>query len=262
METVLYQVSDGIGTITLNRPDRLNAIDDALSQELRAALGEASADFAVRCVLITGAGRAFCAGADLAAVQDAFVSGATLRVGEIIRSRYNPMIVPIVRMEKPVVAAVNGAAAGAGASIAFACDFRIASETARFIQAFVKIGLIPDSGGCYFLPRLLGVAKALELAMLGDAVDAPEALRLGLVTKVVPPDKLAEEARAFAERLAQGPTRALGLAKRAIAFGATSDLESTLEYEADLQDQLGLSEDAMEGVRAFLEKREPAFKGA
>lgn len=262
METILYDVSDGIATLTLNRPDKLNAISLALAEETGAAVREAGADPAVRCLLITGAGRGFSAGADLSAVQSlAPEGGGPLPLGDILRRAYHPMIVPIVKLEKPVVAAVNGVAAGAGCSLALACDFRIASEEARFIQAFVRIGLIPDSGANYFLPRLVGIAKALELAVLGDTIDAQEALRVGLVTKLAPPDKLMDEARAFCERLARGPTRAYALTKRALAFGATGDLESTLEYEAELQEQLALTHDVVEGVRAFLEKRQANFQG-
>jgi 2-(1,2-epoxy-1,2-dihydrophenyl)acetyl-CoA isomerase len=261
METILYEVSDDVATITLNRPEKLNPINLALAEEVAGAVKQAGADPAVRCLMVTGAGRGFCAGADLNAFQEAAAEGGRLPIGDILRRAYHPMIIPLVKLEKPVVAAVNGVAAGAGASLAFACDFRIAAEDARFIQAFVRIGLIPDSGANYFLPRLVGMAKAIELAMLGDAIDAQEALRLGLVTKVVPGDKLQEEARAFCERLAKGPTRAYALTKRALAFGSTNDLESTLEYEADLQDQLARTADVVEGVTAFLQKRQANFQG-
>jgi 2-(1,2-epoxy-1,2-dihydrophenyl)acetyl-CoA isomerase len=215
----------------------------------------------VRCVVITGAGRAFCSGADLADLEPAYRAGEKLDLSTFLRARYHLIILPIIEMEKPVIAAVNGIAAGAGASLAFACDIRIASDKARFMQAFVKVGLVPDSGANYFLPRLLGTTKALELAMTGDLIDSAEALRLGLVNRVVEHDRLAEEVRSWAEPFAHGPTRAYGLTKKAIHFGSTHALASTLEYEADLQAQLGLTADHREGVMAFLEKRAPSYQG-
>ena len=260
-ETVLYDSSDGVATITLNRPDNLNALDTTLTEELQKALAEAAGDPQIRCVVVTGAGRGFCAGADLARLEDAYKAGEPPALGDMLRARYHPVILPIVNMEKPVVASVNGVAAGAGASLALACDFRIASEKAKFFQAFVKVGLVPDSGSTYFLPRLVGVAKAIELAMLGDIIDAQEAGRLGMVTKVVPADDLAAETARFAAKLAAGPTRAYALAKKALRYGATQDLENTLDYEADLQNQVALTADHLEGVKAFMEKREAKFEG-
>jgi 2-(1,2-epoxy-1,2-dihydrophenyl)acetyl-CoA isomerase len=260
-ETVLYGSAGGVATVTLNRPDNLNSLNTALTEELQKVLAEAAGDPDVRCVVITGAGRGFCAGADLAQLEDAYNAGEPPALGDMLRARYHPVIFPIVNMEKPVVASVNGVAAGAGASLALACDFRIASDKAKFFQAFVKVGLVPDSGSTYFLPRLVGIAKATELAMLGDIIDAQEALRIGMVTKVVPADDLVSETRAFAERLASGPTRAYALAKKALRFGAVMDLENSLEYEADLQNQVALTADHLEGVKAFMEKREPKFEG-
>lgn len=260
-ETVLYDTAGGVATITLNRPDALNALDATLTVELQKVIAEAAGDPAVRCVVITGAGRAFCSGADLAQLEDAYKAGEPPQLGEMLRERYHPVIAPIVTMEKPVVASVNGVAAGAGASLALACDFRIASEKAKFFQAFVKVGLVPDSGSTYFLPRLVGIAKATELALLGEIVGAEEALRIGLVTKVVPADDLAAETRSFAEGLASGPTHAYGLGKKALRFGAVHDLESAMDYEADLQSQAALTADHLEGVRAFIEKRDPKFEG-
>jgi 2-(1,2-epoxy-1,2-dihydrophenyl)acetyl-CoA isomerase len=245
----------------LNRPEVLNALDENLAEDITKALGRANGDPAVRCIVITGSGRGFSAGADLKPLEEFYRANKPGPIGDILRDRYNPMIGPIVNSPKPVVASVNGVAAGAGASLALACDFRIASDKARFFQAFVKIGLIPDSGATHFLPKILGVAKALELAMLGDIIDADEALRLGLVTKVVPADSLAEETRSFAARLAAGPTRAIALTRRAIWFGATHDIDQTLDFEADLQQELATSPDHMEGVTAFLEKREAKFDG-
>ncbi|MGH2794422.1 MAG: enoyl-CoA hydratase-related protein [Actinomycetota bacterium] len=260
-ETVLYESDGGIATITLNRPDNLNSFDSTLIEELQKALAESAGDPDIRCVVITGAGRGFCAGADLAQIEDAYNAGQAPALGDMLRERYHPVILPIVNMEKPVVASVNGVAAGAGASLALACDFRIASDKAKFFQAFVKVGLVPDSGSTYFLPRLVGTAKAAALAMLGDIIGADEALRIGMVTKVVPADDLEKETRAFAERLAAGPTRSYALTKKALRFGAVQDLESSLEYEADLQNQIALTADHLEGVKAFMEKREPKFEG-
>jgi 2-(1,2-epoxy-1,2-dihydrophenyl)acetyl-CoA isomerase len=260
-ETVLYESGDGVATVTLNRPDALNALNSTLVEELQKALAEAAGDPEVRCVVVTGAGRGFCAGADLAQLEDAYKAGEPPALGDMLRARYHPVILPIVGMEKPVVASVNGVAAGAGASLALACDFRIASDKAKFFQAFVKVGLVPDSGSTYFLPRLLGIAKATELAMLGEIVGADEALRIGMVTKVVPADDLEKETKALADLLASGPTRSYALTKKALRFGAVQDLESALEYEADLQNQIALTADHLEGVKAFMEKREPKFEG-
>jgi 2-(1,2-epoxy-1,2-dihydrophenyl)acetyl-CoA isomerase len=260
-ESLTYETAGGVATLTLNRPDALNALNREITQELHKALAEAAGDPAVRCLLITGAGRGFSSGADLTQLEDSYRKNEPVALGDMLRDGYNQIIVPIMRMEKPVVAAVNGIAAGAGASLALACDFRVASDKARFFQAFIKVGLVQDSGASYFLPRLVGFAKALELAMLGDIIDANEALRIGLVTKVVPHDTLMDEARAFAEKLANGPTRALGLSKRAMAFGADHGLEQTMDFEADLQAQMALTADHMEGVKAFLDKREAKFEG-
>jgi 2-(1,2-epoxy-1,2-dihydrophenyl)acetyl-CoA isomerase len=249
----------GVLRLTLNRPSRLNALDDELLDALGVALEVARDDDAVRCVLITGAGRGFCAGADLA-------SGLLLDAnrGELVRRRlqtlYAPVILGIRELEKPVVAAVNGVAAGAGMSLALACDLRVCGESASFIQAFVRIGLVPDAGSTFFLPRLVGMARAAELAMLGDAVSAEEALRIGLVNRVVPDGSLPEEARALAERLARGP-RSVGLAKRALNAALVSDLRGQLACEEDLQALAIASEDAVEGVTAFIEKRAAEFRG-
>ena len=261
METVLYEVEGGVATVTLNRPDALNALNETLAIELADVLTTASSDRDVRCIVITGAGRGFCSGADLKPIEAYYREGKPAPIGDILRERYNRMIEPILDAEKPVVAAVNGIAAGAGASLALACDFRIASDKARFFQAFIKIGLIPDSGATFFLPRLVGMAKSIELAMLGDIVDAAKAHELGLVTRVVPHDDLMKEALGFASDLAAGPTRAYGLTRRALLFGAVHDLRQTLDFEADLQQELATSPDHQEGVTAFLEKRPPDFKG-
>ena len=260
-DVLLYDVSGGVATITLNRPDSLNALNEEISLALQKAVSDAAGDRGVRCVVITGAGRAFTSGADLSDVDSLSEGGAKPDLGELLRHRYNPVILPIVRMEKPVVAALNGVAAGAGASLALACDFRIASDKARLFQAFIKVGLVPDSGAHYFLTRLVGVAKAAELAMLGDIIDAQECLRLGLVTKVVPHEQLEAETRAFAEQLAAGPTRAYALTKKALHFAARSDIAAVLDYEADLQSEISTTEDSVEGILAFVQKRTPNFKG-
>ena len=260
-EAITYEVEGGVATLTLNRPDALNALNAQITQELHKALAEASGDLNVRCLLITGAGRGFSSGADLTQLEDSYREGTPAPLGDMLRDGYHNIILPIVHMEKPVVAAVNGVAAGAGCSMALACDFRIASDKARFFQAFIKVGLVQDSGASYFLPRLVGFAKATELALLGDIIDAETALRYGLVTKVVPHDTLMDEARAFARSLADGPTRAYGLSKKALYFGSENDLEATMDFEADLQAQMALTADHMEGTRAFLEKRQPKFEG-
>ena len=259
---VLLEVEDGIATITLNRPKRLNALSNELTPALQDAIDRVAADRAVRCVVITGSGRGFCAGADLADVAPFYERGETPDLGRFLREAYNPLILPIVRMEKPVIAAVNGVAAGAGASLALACDIVVASETASFFQAFIKVGLVPDSGAHFLLPQLLGYRKALELAMTGDLIDATEAQRLGLVNRVVPADELLERVRKdWAEPFASGPTRAYALTKQAMRFGTTRALEQVLELEADLQSQISLTADHKEGIQAFLEKRAPKFSG-
>jgi 2-(1,2-epoxy-1,2-dihydrophenyl)acetyl-CoA isomerase len=255
-ETILYEKQNGVATITLNRPQALNAFTPQMNLEFQDALKDADQDQAARCILITGAGRAFCAGQDLKG-RTPDQKGS---LGESLRERYNPMILRMRRTEKIVIAAVNGVAAGAGCNLALACDLRIASAEARFIQAFVRVGLAPDSGGSFFLPRLVGLSKALELLLLGEPVDADEALRIGLVAKVVPSDELLQVAADIAGRIARGP-RSIGLIKRAVNRSLLPELEAQLEYEAKLQEIAGRSADYDEGVRAFLEKRAPVFTG-
>jgi len=256
------ETSEGITTLTMNRADAMNALNEELSYALREALEAAASDSSVRVVVLTGSGRAFSAGADLAEAQRRIEQGGNLAPSEILRKRYNPIVKTIVEMEKPVIAAVNGVAAGAGASLAFACDVRVASDKARFMQAFVKIGLVPDAGATYFLPRLIGYARALEMAITGDLIDATKALEIGLVNAVVEHDQLLDTVRKeWAEPFASGPTRAYGLSKRAMRYGATNALENVLEFEPDLQDQAALTHDAGEGITAFLEKRPPNYRG-
>ncbi len=255
-ETITYEKDRGVATITLNRPQALNAFVPQMNHEALDALKDGERDKTVRCVMIIGAGRAFCAGQDL--------KGRTPEqkgsLGASLREKYNPLIRQIRQIEKIVVAAVNGVAAGAGCNLALACDLRVASEEAKFIQSFVRVGLAPDSGGSFILPRLVGLSKAMELLLLGDAVDAQEALRIGLVARVFPAAEFAHSAREVAERIAAAP-RGIGLIKRAVNHANLPSLESDLEYEAHLQEIAGRSSDYDEGVRAFLEKRAPAFTG-
>ncbi len=262
-EFIRYEVSEGILTLTLNRPDCLNSFNDEMSFELQKALKEAEKDKAVRCILLTGAGRGFCAGQDLRSrsVSVENGNGAQPHLGESIRKRYSPIVSKIRNMEKPVIAMINGVAAGAGASIAFACDMRIAASSAKFIQAFVKVGLIPDSGACWLLPRLAGFGRAFELALTGDAITSEMAHQWGLVNQVVSEEALQDTARQLALKLAQGPTKAIGLIKRAMNKAMTVDFDDYLAYEADLQEIAGRSEDYREGVSAFLEKRTAQFTG-
>lgn len=258
-ETLVYALKDdAIAWITLNRPDVLNAMTDQMKRELLDAFKRAERDAAVRAVVLTGAGRGFCSGQDLGD-RKAFES--TPNLGDNLRELYNPLILQMRRMEKPILGAINGVAAGAGMSLALACDLRLASETATFIEVFVRIGLVPDAGSSWFLPRLVGLSKAFELAALGDKVSAEEALRLGLVNRVVNSDTLESEAHALASRLALAPTKAIGLMKRAFERSFEHDLASQLDYEAHMQQIAGRSEDYQEGVASFLAKRAAAFKG-
>ncbi|GIM47762.1 enoyl-CoA hydratase [Collibacillus ludicampi] len=255
-ETIMYEITEGIAKITLNRPDKFNAFTEQMHKELIDALKQAGKSQDVRCLVLTGAGKAFNAGQDLAEVQEGDVDFAGF-----LRERYNPLIMQIRQTEKPVIAAVNGVAAGAGMSLALASDIRLASEKASFINAFVNIGLVPDSGGCYFLPRIVGIGKALELAMTGSKVTAEEAYRIGLVNHVFPADSFEADVMEYAIKLAKLPTKAIGLIKRAMYKGLHMTLEETLEYEAYTQQIAGNTEDHKEGVSAFFEKRNPVFKG-
>ncbi|MFZ5815660.1 MAG: enoyl-CoA hydratase-related protein [Bacillota bacterium] len=253
-ETILYTVDEaGVCTITLNRPDKLNAFNSTQHKEFIEALSRAEKESGVRCVVITGAGRGFCAGQDL----DAVGKGP---IGEVVRKFYNTWITKLRTMEKPVLAAVNGVAAGAGCSLALACDLIIMSEKASYVQAFVKIGLVPDSGASYFLPRLIGYHKAMELALFGDKVSAQEALALGLCNRVAPEAEFSEMVSAWAQRLAKGP-RSMGWIKRQFTRGLDRPLSEILELEAYMQEAAGNSADAKEGIAAFLEKREAKFTG-
>lgn len=262
-DKLLYTLTDGVATLTLNRPDKLNAFDAEMTQALHDALKNAERDAAVRCLVITGAGRGFSAGQDLGVMADAYKDGTTTNVhfGEHIRATFNPIVAKIRAMEKPIIAAVNGAVAGAGLGIALACDLRFAAENARFFEGFVKIALAPDSGLGYTLPRLVGMARAMEFAFTGDPIDAATAERWGLVNRVYPADKLLDETMAFAKKLAQGPTRAIGLTKRVLNRSLEMTLDELLEYEALVQEAAGHTADHLEGVMAFLQKRPAIFTG-
>jgi 2-(1,2-epoxy-1,2-dihydrophenyl)acetyl-CoA isomerase len=253
------EVVDGIATLTLARPAALNALDSRLRRELAAAIGQLERDRSVRVVVLTGAGRAFCSGQDLR--ESTGTNAAPPSFTEVLRETYHPIVLGLRRLDRPVIAAVNGVAAGAGASLAFACDLRIAAESASFVLAFGRVGLVPDSGATWFLPRLVGRARAAELALVGDPLGAAEAERIGLVNRVVADDRLAAETRALAERLASAAPIALAFTKRAIERSAETDLAAALEYEAALQGLAGRTADHAEGVRAFAEKRQPRFRG-
>lgn len=256
-ETIQFEVEKNVALLTLNRPEKLNSFTAQMNKEILQACREVAKREDIRALLISGAGKAFCAGEDLGSVS----SGLPINHGDVLRERYNPMMLALHQLEKPVVAAVNGAAAGAGMSLALACDFRLASTTASFLEAFVHIGLVPDSGSCYYLPRIVGWAKALELAILGEKISANQAYELGLVTRVVEPEQLMVEAKLFAERLAQMPTTAIGLIKKTMLQGQQSSFEATLEAEGYAQELAGKTRDHQEGVAAFLAKRRPVFQG-
>jgi 2-(1,2-epoxy-1,2-dihydrophenyl)acetyl-CoA isomerase len=259
-QTIRYEVAEGVATVTFDRQDVYNAFNDQMSAEVLDALKQAAKDQAVRCVVITGAGRAFCAGQDLGSRNVAGFD-AELHLGDSVRDRYNPIIRLIRALDKPVIAAVNGVAAGAGCSIALACDLRLASTKASLVQAFVRIGAAPDTGASFFLPRLVGLGRATELLFTGDKIDAADAERWGLVNRVAEPDAFPALVKEWAERLAKGPTRAMALAKRALNKAMDGDLEETLAWEAQMQELAGRSDDYREGVSAFTEKRLPVYTG-
>jgi 2-(1,2-epoxy-1,2-dihydrophenyl)acetyl-CoA isomerase len=256
-DTILTTIPHGVLTITLNRPDALNAFTVEMKEGLLAAFKDAARNKDVRVVILTGAGRAFSAGQDLKERAGPDVND----LGAELRQRYNPIILAMRRLEKPIVGAINGVAAGAGISIAIACDILIASDKASFMEAFGRVGLVPDTGSSWFLPRLVGPARAAEMMFTADSVDAATAERIGLVNRVVPADDLMDEANALAARLAQAAPMALALAKRALNRALNSTLDDALEFEAQLQSIAGRSADHKEGVAAFVEKRPAKFKG-
>lgn len=257
MESVLLDIQEGVARITLNRPEKYNAFNREMAFRLMDILRTCNDDEAVRCLYITGAGKAFCSGQDLAEVTDPNGPG----MNRILNEHYNPIVTAIKWMEKPIVAAVNGAAAGAGANIALCCDIVVAAEEAFFMQAFSAIGLIPDSGGTFTLPRLVGWQKASALMMLGDKVKAPEAERLGMIYQWFPGDVFEQQAFAIAQKLAAMPTKALGLTKLALRWSTTHTFKEQLENEDKLQQRAAATADFKEGVAAFMEKRKPEFKG-
>ncbi len=260
MPSILVSLDAGVLCITLNRPEKLNAFNPEMHQLLREALTRAASDAQVRAVMLTGAGRAFCAGQDLSEREIA-PGAAPIDLSVSIGSHYNPLVRRLRELPKPVVCAVNGVAAGAGANIALACDLVLAARSAAFVQAFAKIGLIPDSGGTWFLPRKVGMARAMGLAMLGEKLSADDAERWGLIWKVVDDSTLMTDALAVATNLSQGPTKGYALLKRAMHASAGNSLDAQLDLERDLQREAGHSEDYREGVAAFKAKRKPAFKG-
>ena len=248
---------NGVCTLALNRPEVYNSFNQSMALQLQQQLDDCATNDEVRVIVITGIGKSFCAGQDLAEATDP--NGPGLQT--IVRDHYNPIILKIRSIEKPVIAAVNGVAAGAGANIALACDITIAKQSASFIQAFSKIGLIPDSGGTFFLPRLIGMQKALALMMTGDKVSALEAEKLNMIYKAVDDESFDEEIENFANQLAIMPTRGLGLTKKAVNLGLFNSLEDQLDVEEKIQVEAGSTEDFAEGVAAFLQKRQPKFKG-
>lgn len=255
--SLLWQVHHGVGTITLNRPEVYNAFNDALSYELQDALKQAAKDNKVRAVVLTGAGKAFCSGQDLKAASEAGIRS----LGDSLHKRYNPIIKAIRDMPKPVICQLNGVAAGAGCSLALACDVIIASESATLIEVFINIALVLDSGSSYFLPRTIGYHRAFELATKATKLSATDARALGLINKVVPPEALADVVATEAKFYANAPTKAIALLKKMLTKGMTENLEAVLEYEAYCQEIAGHSRDNAEGIKAFLEKRNPVFTG-
>ncbi|MEZ4799883.1 MAG: enoyl-CoA hydratase-related protein [Flavobacteriales bacterium] len=256
-ESVLYHFEEGVATLTLNRPQVFNSFNSEMAARMQQLLDDCAANAEVRAVVIVGEGKAFCAGQDLAEVSGPLNPGFQ----SILADNYNPIVRKIREMEKPVIGAVNGVAAGAGANIALCCDIVVASETSSFIQAFSKIGLIPDSGGTYVLPRLIGFQKASALMMLGDKVDANTAEKMGMIYKVFTAETFATEVKNLALQLAQMPTYGLALTKKALNSSMTNSFEQQLQIEESLQIKAGRSNDYSEGVTAFMEKRKPNFKG-
>ncbi|MGB8954687.1 MAG: enoyl-CoA hydratase-related protein [Tumebacillaceae bacterium] len=258
-ETILYQVEEGVLTITLNRRAVMNALNFKMTAELLDALTKGEQDAGVRVIVLTGVRRAFCAGADLASMEEDPTTFDNLTA--VVNERYAPLITLMQKIQKPIIGAINGAAVGAGLSLALATDLRIAADSAKFILGFNNIGLVPDCGASYFLTRLVGTGKALEMALTNEEIDAEEAARLGLVNRVVPADRLEETVQEFARRLAQGPTLAYGLTKQVMYKAAECDLQTALDTEAECQGVAGRSYDFREGVQAFREKRAPQFEG-
>ena len=260
-QTVKTEARNRVHWISLNRPDKLNAFNGQMGDDLMEALKEGEKAEDARCLVITGEGRAFSVGEDLNTNRESYDGGKPVLLGEVLKRKYNPIVQRIRRMDKPVLAGVNGVTAGAGLGLALACDLRAASDKATFHEAFIKVGLAPDSGTSFWLTRILGLAKAMEVGLLGEPIDSRVALTLGLVNWVFPDADFKEELTKIAERLARGPTKAIGLTKRALNRAIVVDMDSALEYETYLQDIAGRTRDHVEGVKAFFEKREASFSG-
>ena len=256
-KTILFSSAEGVATITLNRPNVFNSFNEQLATEVKAALTVCQEDEAIRAIVLTGAGKAFCAGQDLQEIT----GDDAPSLSTILSERLNPLVLLIREIEKPIIAAVNGVAAGAGANIALACDVTIATQSASFIQAFSKVGLIPDSGGTFFLPRLIGQQRAMGLMMTGEKISAEDAERMGMIYKSFSDGVFHKEVNDFAQRIARMPTKALGLTKRALNYSFENTLERQLAIEDNLQAEASLTEDFQEGVAAFVEKRHPVFSG-
>ncbi len=252
-----YNLNNGVAVITLNRPASLNSVNVELATALQQVLDACMDNKEVRCILITGGGRGFCAGQDL----EEAIAPDFGNIEDHVETKFNPLVRKIRAIEKPVIAAVNGVAAGAGASIAFCCDIIVAAEGAKFIQSFINIGLIPDTGGTYFLPRMVGLHRAAAMTMLGEKMTSQEAKELGLVYRVFPDNELLDGAIKLAERMAKMPTKAIGLIKKSLNYSLQNNLNEQLAVEKELQAQAGKSYDNAEGINAFLEKRKPVFKG-
>lgn len=260
MSFILSEVQNGVMTLTLNRPERLNSFNDEMHRQLAETLAQAERDETIRCLLITGAGRAFCAGQDL---NDRNVdpTGTAPDLGASVENFYNPLVRRLAKLPKPVIAAVNGVAAGAGATLALGCDIAIAARSANFVMSFSRLGLMPDCGGTWFLPRLAGRARAAGLALLGDKLSAEQAERWGMIWQAVDDEALTDTARGLAAHFASQPTFGLGLVKQALLASETNTLDAQLDLERDYQRLAGRSEDYREGVAAFLAKRSPTFRG-
>ncbi|PHM44816.1 2-acetyl-CoA isomerase [Xenorhabdus mauleonii] len=258
---VLTEIKAGVLSITLNRPEYLNSFTEELHQQLSQAMDIAEQDESVRCVLLTGAGRGFCSGQDLNDRNSIITDGDIPDLGQSVERYYNPLIRRMTSLPKPIICAVNGVAAGAGVSLALACDIVIASRSASFIQAFCRIGLAPDSGGSWFLPQKIGHARAMGMALLGEKISAEQALEWGMIWQVVEPEELERKTQELAQHLTTQPTLALGYIKQATYAAAANSLDQQLDLERDLQRLCGRSEDFREGVRAFVEKRQPKFQG-
>jgi len=259
-QNIEYSVAAGIARLTLNRPERLNSLNTRMHQELQHALAVLAADTEARVLILTGAGRGFCAGQDLGE-RTVVPGGAPADLGDSIERHYKPLILALRRLPLPIIAAVNGVAAGAGANLALACDLVLAARSASFVQAFARIGLVPDCGGTWLLPRLVGSARAMGLALLGEKLPAAQAAQWGLIWRCVEDEELAPEVDSLAARLAAAPTRALARAKQLLAASASHTLEQQLDAEREVQRELGYSADYAEGVAAFTAKREPRFTG-